>query len=523
MIMMITAYGQAGERNRYSFRLATYAWTLALTAKKRYRNMNSKTLRRLAADHAQLHNDLPTNYLFPPNPQHDNDLSQLDVLLAGPTHTPFAAGVWKLHLAIPDNYPQQPPTANFRTKIFHPNVNEKGQICVETLKRDWDSKLTLRDVLVTISCLLIQPNPDSALNAEAGALIQQDYDAFAQRVELMTSIHASIPPSLTDLVKEAQNRGQEPAPASEPEEDVEDSMMRPEQPVRRRRTIAKVRGLRRTETSPGDAPARRARRPPAANPPSRPFVVQSTNDDVFGAPAPQRREEPATVYENEDDRDSEMLEADQENDAARSPAKTPSVGVRTPRRPHGMPVPLGELILPEQDEGGTSVDDTDMDMEPEYPPSPRKSPSKNPTKQFRPALDRAESSRDAASRGAPMITPPNLNDKPLTLAGSVSPRRADRGRRVAFKLSKRHTPDQQPDDSSFLESSFMKATITPAVQKNAGVLKNRSPNSSSIRREEAQRRAELNEKLWEACGRDIKRWNRGDFDGDMLTRKAPRW
>ena len=153
---------------------------------------------------------LPPNYLFTPDVSDVDDLTQLDILLAGPTHTPFASGVWKLHLTIPTDFPQQPPTAHFRTPIFHPNVDpQTGGVCVETLKRDWDSKLTLRDVLVTISCLLIQPNPDSALNAEAGALIQEDYNAFARRAELMTSIHAVIPKALQAAVKEAQERGQE--------------------------------------------------------------------------------------------------------------------------------------------------------------------------------------------------------------------------------------------------------------------------------------------------------------------------
>ena len=144
--------------------------------------MNSKNLRRLAADHGALHGQaLPPNYLWSPTAAHSDDLTQLDILLAGPAHTPFSAGVWKLHLTIPPEYPQAPPTAHFRTPIFHPNVDpQSGGVCVETLKRDWDTKLTLRDVLLTICCLLIQPNPDSALNAEAGALIQEGYEVFAR-------------------------------------------------------------------------------------------------------------------------------------------------------------------------------------------------------------------------------------------------------------------------------------------------------------------------------------------------------
>jgi ubiquitin-conjugating enzyme E2 S len=78
---------------------------------------------------------------------------------------------------------------------------------VETLKRDWSSSLKLRDVLVTISCLLIQPNPASALNEAAGKLATEDWDGYCRRAKLMTQIHAGIPRDLVDGVKEAQSRG----------------------------------------------------------------------------------------------------------------------------------------------------------------------------------------------------------------------------------------------------------------------------------------------------------------------------
>lgn len=58
----------------------------------------------------------------------------------------------------------------------------------------------------TIYCLLIQPNPDSALNAAAGHLLQDDYDSFARQARLMTSIHASIPHALNDEVMAAKRR-----------------------------------------------------------------------------------------------------------------------------------------------------------------------------------------------------------------------------------------------------------------------------------------------------------------------------
>lgn len=86
-----------------------------------------------------------------------------------------------------------PHTGIFVTKIFHPNVSKAGEICVNTLKRDWTPSTGLRHILVVVRCLLIEPNPESALNEEAGRLLLEDYKEYAQRAQLMTSIHAQPP------------------------------------------------------------------------------------------------------------------------------------------------------------------------------------------------------------------------------------------------------------------------------------------------------------------------------------------
>jgi ubiquitin-protein ligase len=132
----------------------------------------------------------------------------LSILLAGPENTPYASGLFRLDLRMePGQYPAVPPTANFHTKIFHPNVDpSSGAVCVDTLKRDWKPELTLRDVLVTISCLLVCPNPASALNAEAGHLMEDDFAAFERMAGLWAKMHAAIPVSLSHAVEEAKRR-----------------------------------------------------------------------------------------------------------------------------------------------------------------------------------------------------------------------------------------------------------------------------------------------------------------------------
>ena len=79
----------------------------------------------------------------------------------------------------------------FLTKIFHPNVAPSGDICVNTLKRDWKADTTLSHVLQVIRCLLIVPFPESSLNDEAGKLFMESYDEYARKAKLWTSIHAA--------------------------------------------------------------------------------------------------------------------------------------------------------------------------------------------------------------------------------------------------------------------------------------------------------------------------------------------
>jgi len=70
------------------------------------------------------------------------------------------------------------------TKIFHPNISEKGEICVNTLKKEWNkNSWSLYNILEVIKCLLIVPFPESALNDEAGKLFMEDYEEYSNRAK----------------------------------------------------------------------------------------------------------------------------------------------------------------------------------------------------------------------------------------------------------------------------------------------------------------------------------------------------
>lgn len=120
----------------------------------------------------------------------DDDFTTIFADIDGPAGTPYENGVFRMKLILSSDFPHSPPKGYFLTKIFHPNIANNGEICVNTLKKDWNPTLGLRHVLLVIRCLLIEPFPESALNEQAGKMLLEDYDEYARLARLYTGIHA---------------------------------------------------------------------------------------------------------------------------------------------------------------------------------------------------------------------------------------------------------------------------------------------------------------------------------------------
>jgi ubiquitin-conjugating enzyme E2 N len=97
------------------------------------------------------------------SPKEDN-IRDIDILLSGPDGTPFDGGVFKLEMFLPEGYPMDPPKVRFITKIYHPNIDKIGRICLDILKDKWTPALQVNSVLLSIQALLSTPNPDDPLD-----------------------------------------------------------------------------------------------------------------------------------------------------------------------------------------------------------------------------------------------------------------------------------------------------------------------------------------------------------------------
>ncbi|ODN81819.1 hypothetical protein L202_02184 [Cryptococcus amylolentus CBS 6039] len=127
----------------------------------------------------------------------EENLTNMEGWVQGPSGTPYEGGYYKIRFTFGPEFPNLPPKCTMITKIFHPNISKAGEICVDTLKKGWKKEYGVEHVLVTIKCLLIYPNPESALDEEAGKQLLEDYEGYSKYARLMTSIHAmpKFPPA----------------------------------------------------------------------------------------------------------------------------------------------------------------------------------------------------------------------------------------------------------------------------------------------------------------------------------------
>jgi len=112
-----------------------------------------------------------------------DDLFQWQATIMGPSDSPYASGVFFLKIHFPTDYPFKPPKVNFTTRIYHPNINSNGSICLDILRDQWSPALTISKVLLSICSMLTDPNPDDPLVPEIAHVYKTDrarYEATAR-------------------------------------------------------------------------------------------------------------------------------------------------------------------------------------------------------------------------------------------------------------------------------------------------------------------------------------------------------
>lgn len=146
-------------------------------------------MRRIQKELQELNKDTPANCSA--GPESDNDIFRWRATIIGPTETPYENGIFNLVISFPADYPFKAPTITFETKVYHPNINANGSICLDILKTQWSPALSITKVLLSICSLLSDPNPDDPLVPEIANLYKTNRELFNKNAQEYTMKYAN--------------------------------------------------------------------------------------------------------------------------------------------------------------------------------------------------------------------------------------------------------------------------------------------------------------------------------------------
>ena len=123
-------------------------------------------------------------------PKDDSDIFKWVATIPGPEKSPYEGGVFNLSVEFPKDFPFKPPKVEFITKVYHPNVNSNGTICLDILKDAWSPDITISKVLMAINNLLIDPNIEHPLEEKIAKQYKENKVAFDQTAKEWTEKYA---------------------------------------------------------------------------------------------------------------------------------------------------------------------------------------------------------------------------------------------------------------------------------------------------------------------------------------------
>jgi ubiquitin-conjugating enzyme E2 D/E len=132
--------------------------------------------KRILKELKELETDPPANCSA--GPEDTNDIYKWTATILGPSDSPYAGGVFNLMIQFPVDYPFKPPKVAFTTKVYHPNINAQGGICLDILKDQWSPALSIAKVLLSICSLLTDANPRDPLVPEVARLYESNRAEF---------------------------------------------------------------------------------------------------------------------------------------------------------------------------------------------------------------------------------------------------------------------------------------------------------------------------------------------------------
>ena len=94
----------------------------------------------------------------------------------------YRSGCFLFTLRVSNQYPHEPPRVKCETRVYHPNIDLEGNVCLNILREDWKPVLSLSAVVYGLLHLFLEPNADDPLNKEAAETLSSNKKLFEQNV-----------------------------------------------------------------------------------------------------------------------------------------------------------------------------------------------------------------------------------------------------------------------------------------------------------------------------------------------------
>lgn len=94
----------------------------------------------------------------------------------------YKGGCFHFSFVINQNFPHDPPKVKCTQKIYHPNIDLEGNVCLNILREDWKPVLNLNAVIVGLQFLFLEPNASDPLNKEAAEDLRSNREGFKRNV-----------------------------------------------------------------------------------------------------------------------------------------------------------------------------------------------------------------------------------------------------------------------------------------------------------------------------------------------------
>jgi len=124
-----------------------------------------------------------------------------DIFFEGPPETYYEGGIFRAILKFPVEYPYQPPTLQFTSKFWHPNVHKDGKVCISILhapghdemsgeraEERWNPVQTPETILLSVITLLSDPNFSSPANVDSSVEWRKNNSEYKKRIKELVDL-----------------------------------------------------------------------------------------------------------------------------------------------------------------------------------------------------------------------------------------------------------------------------------------------------------------------------------------------